>query len=60
MKKKWFIGIDISKLTLDVVIYDQEIRMYYRRKRDEGKGHGTVMNAVKFKIITLLSYNQFG
>lgn len=24
MKRDWFIGIDISKKTLDVVIYDQE------------------------------------
>jgi hypothetical protein len=30
---------------------DPELRRYYKRKRDEGKEHGVVMNAVKFKII---------
>lgn len=34
------------------VLHDPEIKIYYKRKRAEGKDHGTVMNAVKFKIIT--------
>ncbi len=34
------------------IIHDAEMRLYYQRKRDEGKEHGTVMNAVKFKLIT--------
>jgi len=33
-------------------VHDAELRIYYKRKRDEGKAHGTVLNAVKFKIIT--------
>ena len=33
------------------VIKDPGIAAYYKRKRAEGKSHGTVMNAVKFKLI---------
>lgn len=31
--------------------HDPQLKEYYRRKRDEGKTHGCVMNAVKFKLI---------
>lgn len=31
--------------------YDAQFRAYYERKRAEGKSHGCVMNAVKFKLI---------
>ena len=31
--------------------HDAQLRAYYQRKRDEGKTHGCVMNAVKFKMI---------
>ena len=31
--------------------HDAQLRAYYQRKRDEGKTHGCVMNAVKFKLI---------
>lgn len=34
------------------IINDPELKIYYKRKRDEGKEHGTVLNAVKFKLIT--------
>jgi len=30
---------------------DPELRIYYERKTEEGKEYGTVMYAVKFKII---------
>ncbi len=30
---------------------DRQLRDYYQRKRAEGKSHGCVMNAVKFKLI---------
>jgi len=31
---------------------DPELRLYYKRKEQEGKEHGVIMNAVKFKLIT--------
>ena len=33
------------------IIHDAQLRAYYQRKRNEGKTHGCVMNAVKFKLI---------
>ena len=33
------------------IIYDSQLKAYYERKRKEGKTHGCVMNAVKFKLI---------
>lgn len=33
------------------IVHDPQIRTYYERKRAEGKSHGCVMNAVKFKLI---------
>ena len=42
----------LTNAARSAVVHDPEIRIYYKRKRDEGKEHGTVMNAVKFKIIT--------
>ncbi len=34
------------------IINDPELKLYYIRKKEEGKHHGTVMNAVKFKLIS--------
>ena len=34
------------------LINDPEIKLYCRRKIEEGKEHGIVMNAIKFKLIT--------
>jgi len=34
------------------IINDPELKLYYSRKKEEGKDHGTVMNAVKFKLIS--------
>lgn len=31
--------------------HDRQLKAYYERKRAEGKSHGCVMNAVKFKMI---------
>lgn len=31
--------------------HDAQLKAYYQRKRSEGKSHGCVMNAVKFKLI---------
>lgn len=33
------------------IYHDAQLKAYYERKRAEGKSHGCVMNAVKFKII---------
>lgn len=33
------------------IVHDVQLRAYYERKRAEGKTHGCVMNAVKFKLI---------
>lgn len=41
----------LTNAARSAVMNDPELRRYYRRKRDEGKEHGVVMNAVKFKII---------
>lgn len=43
---------DLTNAARSAVVHDPEMRIYYKRKRDEGKEYGTVMNAVKFKIIT--------
>jgi transposase len=43
---------NLTNAARSAVQHDPEIRIYYNRKRAEGKDHGTVMNAVKFKIIT--------
>ena len=33
------------------IVHDPNLRDYYTRKRSEGKSHGCVMNAIKFKLI---------
>lgn len=33
------------------ICHDRQMKAYYERKRTQGKSHGSVMNAVKFKII---------
>lgn len=33
------------------VAHNPQLRAYYQRKREEGKSHGCVMNAVKFKLV---------
>lgn len=33
------------------ITHDPQLRAYYERKRAQGKSHGCVMNAVKFKLI---------
>jgi len=43
---------ELSNAARSAVIHDPELKMYYKRKRNEGKAHGTVLNAVKFKLIT--------
>lgn len=40
-----------SNCIMTAIVHDPEISMYYKRKREEGKRAGIVMNAVKNKLI---------
>lgn len=42
---------DLSMAARCAIAYDNEIKGYYQRKRDEGKVFGVVLNAVKFKLV---------
>lgn len=46
------IKVNLTNGARSAIINDPEIKLYYERKIAEGKEHGTVMNAVKFKLIT--------
>lgn len=41
----------LTEAAKSAIIHDAQLRTYYARKRSEGKSHGCVMNAVKFKLI---------
>lgn len=41
----------ITEAARSAIIHDKQLKAYYQRKRAEGKTHGCVMNAVKFKMI---------
>lgn len=43
---------ELTNAARSAIVHDPELRIYYMRKKDEGKAHGTMMNAVKFKLIT--------
>lgn len=45
------IKADLTNAARSAIVHDNELKIYYKRKREEGKAHGTVINAVKFKII---------
>lgn len=45
------IKADLTNAARSAVINDPELRIYYNRKREQGKQHGTIMNAIKFKLI---------
>lgn len=42
----------ITNAARSAVVHDPELRIYYKKKINEGKSHGCVLNAVKFKLIT--------
>lgn len=42
---------DLSMAARCAITYDNEIKEYYQRKRNEGKVFGVVLNAVKFKLV---------
>ncbi|MDE6265014.1 MAG: IS110 family transposase, partial [Paramuribaculum sp.] len=41
----------LTEGALSAVHNDAQLKAYYERKRAQGKSHGCVMNAVKFKLI---------
>ena len=41
----------LSQGARSAIINDPQMKAYYERKRQQGKSHGCVMNAVKFKLI---------
>ncbi len=43
---------NLSNAARSAVQNDPELRIYYDRKAKEGKEHGVIMNAVKFKLIS--------
>jgi transposase len=43
---------NLSNGARSAVQNDPELRLYYNRKMKEGKEHGIIMNAIKFKLIT--------
>lgn len=47
--KKLKTGLTMSARS--AVINDPELKLYYKRKSEEGKEYGVIMNAIKFKII---------
>jgi transposase len=46
------IKANLSNGARSAVQNDPELHLYYQRKAKEGKEHGVIMNAVKFKLIT--------
>lgn len=42
---------DLTQGARSAVQWNPEFKRYYKRKEEEGKVHGVIMNAVKFKII---------
>ena len=42
---------ELTEAAKAAIRYDAELHEYYNRRRLEGKSHGSVMNAVKFKLV---------
>ena len=45
------IKTNLTQAAKSAIQHDPELRIYYKRKEVEGKAHGVIMNAVKFKLI---------
>jgi len=45
------IKVNLTQAAKSAVMYDPELKKYYKRKKDEGKEHGVILNAIKFKLI---------
>lgn len=41
----------LTEAARSAIMHDNQLKEYYNRKRSEGKSHGCVMNALKFKLI---------
>ena len=46
------IKTQLSNAAQSAIVHDGELKKYYKRKMEEGKEFGVVLNAVKFKLIT--------
>jgi hypothetical protein len=46
------IKVNLTNGARSAIINDPELKQYYKRKTSQGKEHGSIMNAVKFKLIT--------
>lgn len=46
------IKVNLGNGARSAVQNDPELHLYYERKAKEGKEHGVIMNAIKFKLIT--------
>lgn len=42
---------NLTQAARSAVQHDPELKKYYKRKEKEGKEHGVIMNAIKFKMI---------
>lgn len=42
---------DLTEAAKAAIAHDRELKLYYERKKQQGKEHGVIMNAVKFKLI---------
>lgn len=45
------IKVNLTQAAKSAILNDPELMKYYKRKEKEGKEHGVIMNAVKFKLI---------
>ena len=45
------IKTNLTQAAKSAIQNDPELKIYYKRKEAEGKAHGVIMNAVKFKLI---------
>ena len=59
MKKEWFVGVDISKKTLDVVIYDtckkRSDETNYRKVSNSEEGYKELLSWFKSRRMSLSS-----
>ena len=42
---------DLTEAARSTIIHNSQMKAYYQRKRAQGKSHGCVMNAIKFKLV---------
>jgi transposase len=42
---------DLTEGAKAAIAHDRELKLYYERKKRQGKAHGVILNAVKFKLI---------